>query len=526
MHPRLIWRICLWLIILATAGVPVAWALWTIGSAPKALLAGVWDARMLGLFLNTLTYALLSAIFATLLAIPVAIAMGRSSTRWVRALWLIVPLPLLLPTMVIGYGWQQFLIGVGVHPFPQSTLDIARCIGILATWLLPVPALVMALSLRRIDQSLLEQALLDGVLLRVLLRRLIAPATLGIAVCVVLAMQEFAIFEPTGISVMATEVRMIFETGRLSSGENPIAALVGGVGVASTADLPGRASLALAAGLPVIGLSCILASVALILTRRLRLDETIELTPPPIRLSVGRTWTLGAWIIVLASIGLPIGAMVLALDRVFDPIEIAIELAPQLKWSIGIAIATGGVGMLMTCLSAMVKPKLTLLLALISFLLGGQFTAIAILRLFGTTDIGVTILDTNLPVVLAHVSRFAWIALLCGASLQTGAWRSYQQMASVDGASAWQAFYRVILGMGWSVVLLAGLLMGALSLTEVPATALLVPPSLVPMLLTWVHMQRYGPMMEASLILCAIVLWVGWTSVILWMILRSRTRSI
>jgi ABC-type Fe3+ transport system permease subunit len=525
MQARFLRRIWLWLIILATAGVPVVWALWAIASDPRVLLAGVWDGRMLSLFVHTFAYALASALVATLLAIPVAMAMGRSTSRPARALWLIVPLPLLLPSMVTGYGWQQFLAGMGVNPVPQSTSDIARCIGILATWLLPVPALAVAMTLRRIDQSLIEQALIDGVLLRLLLRRLVAPATLGIAVCVVLAMQEFAIFEPTGISVMATEVRMIFETGRLSGGDNPIAALVGGVGVASTSDLPGRASLALAAGVPVITLSCVLAGVALIITRRLRLDETIELAPPPTRLGAGWGWTIGAWLIVLTSIGLPIGAMVVVLDRAFNPIEVTIELWPQLKWSVGIAIATGAVGMLIASLAAMVRPRLTLLVALGSFLIGGQFTAIALLRLFGTSEIGVQILDSNLPVVLAHVSRFAWIALLAGATLHGGAWRSYQEMAGVDGASAWQSFYRVILGMGWSVILLAGLLMGALSLTEVPATALLVPPSLVPMLLTWVHMQRYGPMMEASLILCVVVLLVGWTSVILWTIVRSRTRS-
>ena len=39
----------------------------------------------------------------------------------------------------------------------------------------------------------------------------------------VLATQEFAVYEPTGISVVATEVRMVFDTGAVSSADNPIA---------------------------------------------------------------------------------------------------------------------------------------------------------------------------------------------------------------------------------------------------------------------------------------------------------------
>ena len=47
----------------------------------------------------------------------------------------------------------------------------------------------------------------------------------------VLASQEFAVYEPTGISVVATEVRMVFETGAFSGEDNPITAtFVAGAG--------------------------------------------------------------------------------------------------------------------------------------------------------------------------------------------------------------------------------------------------------------------------------------------------------
>lgn len=508
--------------MLITAGVPVVWAVSVIAQEPRTLVAAAWDERMMGLFVRTIITASLASIGAVLIAMPVAYAMGRSTNWPARALWIVVPLPLLLPTMVTGYGWQQLLAIFDIHPMPQSTVDVARCVGILATWLFPVPAVAIAMVIRRLDESLLEQAAIDGVLGRFVLRRMIAPATLSFLVCVVLAMQEFSIFEPTGISVMATEIRMIFETGMLSSSSNPIAGLVGGVGIATASDLPGRAALALVAGVPVIVLTSVLAIIAMLLYRKLRLDESIELTPPAVRLRASRAWSIVAWALVIASVGVPVGAMIASLDKPFVVRDVVVEVGPQLRWSISIALATGLIGVVIACLSAITPPRTTLLLALASFLIGGQFTAIAMLRIFSTSDLGVRILDWNIPVVLAHVSRFSWIALLAGASLHAGPWQKYRQMAAADGASGVQIFRDVIVGMGWPMIMLAGVLMGSLSLTEVPATALLVPPSLVPMLLTWVHQQNYGPMLEASLLLCGIVAVLGWGAVVCFWAFKKR----
>ncbi len=524
-HESILPRLLLWLIVGLTAGVPVLWAATVVAQTPKVVIAGVWDERMAILFARTVSFATLSAIGALAIAWPVAIAMGRTPHPIARALWMIVPLPLLLPTMVTGYGWGQLMELLSIHPMPQSWVDIARCIFILSAWLFPIPAVAIAMTLRRIDQSLLEQACIDGVLARLMGRRMVAPAIFSFAICIVLAMQEFSIFESPGISVMATEIRMIFETGQLSSKQNPIATLVGGVGVASASDLSQRAALSLAAGAPVIALTILLAIAATWAFRRMKPDETIELSHPPARLRAGWGWIAVAWVIVLLVVGLPVGAMFASLDKPLVVSNVLSALAPQLCWSIGIAICSGLMGIAIACLAAMVKPRLTIVLALVSFLIGGQFTAIAMLRIFSISDFGIHILDWNIPVILAHVARFAWIALLAGASLHAENWGFYRRMAEVDGASRGQIFRQVIVGMGWPVLMLAGVLIGSLSLTEVPATALLVPPSLVPMLLSWVHTQSYGPMLEASLMLCGIVLILGWCAAACVVIMRKRIPS-
>ena len=180
------------------------------------------DPFRLHLIARTIGYNSCVAIVATLLAIPCAIVLGRGRGWVAQLLWLVLPISLLIPSLTFAYGWKQFLRLVHVDPMPAGFIDVARCIWSLAAWLWPVPAVIIGLSLRRIDTNLQQQALLDGVYGDVTARQLLGPTLAAAAIVAVLAMQEFAVYEPTGISVIATETRMVFETGAFSSADNPI----------------------------------------------------------------------------------------------------------------------------------------------------------------------------------------------------------------------------------------------------------------------------------------------------------------
>ena len=83
-----------------------------------------------------------------------------------------------------------------------------------------------------------------------------------------------------------------------------------------------------------------------------------------------------------------------------------------------------------------------------------------------------------------------------------------RELAAIDGASPGQTLRSVVLPLAWPVLLAAGLLVAVLSLTEVAATVLLSPQNpqpLVPMLLQWVHLQRYDAMIEGTLLLSCVV---------------------
>ncbi|MEO6435406.1 MAG: hypothetical protein ABIP55_06545, partial [Tepidisphaeraceae bacterium] len=214
-------------IVLLCCGLPLAWLLWQIVSNPGVLVEAVPDVFRLHLLGRTILYNSGVAVLAMAMGVPVGLVLGRGRGVVAKLLWIALPVSLLLPSLTYAYGWAQFFRLIGAHPDPAGPGDVMRCIWSLATWLWPIPAAAVGIALRRLDVQLQLQALLDGALWRLTFRGVAGPLLASGAICAVLAMQEFAVYEPTGISVVATEVRMVFETGAFSSLDNPITAPMG-----------------------------------------------------------------------------------------------------------------------------------------------------------------------------------------------------------------------------------------------------------------------------------------------------------
>src|SRR5688500_2542038 len=103
------------------------------------------------LLTRTLAYSVAVAVLATLLALPAALALGRSRGRFAAALWFLLPAALLMPSITYAYGWSQFLRLLGARYDLAGPADVLRCVWTLATWLWPIPAGILGLALRRID---------------------------------------------------------------------------------------------------------------------------------------------------------------------------------------------------------------------------------------------------------------------------------------------------------------------------------------------------------------------------------------
>jgi ABC-type Fe3+ transport system permease subunit len=477
------------------------------------------------LLLRTLGYNGLAAIIATLMGLPAAFVLGRGRGWIARTLWVILPAALLMPSLSYAYGWSQgarllrlFLLnhfGVefvrrhGLTFMPGGIADTLRCIWSLAAWLWAVPAGLIGLALRRMDTNIQQQALLDGAPRRVALRQLLPAIIASWAVVTVLATQEFAVYEPTGISVVATEVRMVFDTGAISSPTNLIAGpVVQGSGANEAHGQAERAAAAVATAFPLLLLTILLAGVVAWAASRSSAAETITIGQWPRVLDASK-WTIALTLMLLIlNVALPVFCLVMALQTPRSPWEIWLEFEPQITGAVIVAGISAILAGIAGFSAAGHWTRGLLVLAGASFLLGGQLLAIADIRIYNRP--GLVWAYDNFPVpVFAYVGRFGWLALAASIGTWTRPWRELRDMASIDGANTWQTAFRVVWPLAWPTLLAGGLLVGALSMTEVPATVLIFPQNpqvLTPQLMTWVHMAQYDPMIEASLLMMSAVL--------------------
>lgn len=554
--PGVGWSIPVWGVVLVCCALPLGWMAVQLtriaaeGGRANSLLPTGFQLQLLG---RTLAYSAMAALLATLLAIPAGLVLGRSRGWLAKGLWLLLPATLLLPSITYAYGWSQFLRLLDLTPDFGSTADVMRCVWTLAAWLWALPAGVIGLALRRVDVNLQQQALLDGALARLTARQLAGPAAAAMACVAVLAGQEFAVYEPTGISVVATEVRQVFETGAFASADNPITAtFIAGGGAVPDDQSPNpqpairsgqdaRAGAAVATALPLLVVVAILGGLAAPAVGRVSAAEDVDVGPWPRVLEPGKLTKLLAIVVLGVTLVAPAAAMVASLHVRRDIRTIWTQFSPQASGSIALAACAAAVAAGVAFLAAVRRPRGAMILSLAAFLAGGQLLAIALIRLYnrpapwplglarfggggggGRAD-AFDLIYNGIPiVVMAYLARFGWLALLAAGVTRSRPWRQVRELADLDGATPAQSARHVLWPLAWPVLAASALLVGVLSLTEVPATVLispLRPQPLVPMLMGWVHMLRYDDMIEGSLLLmgmamalslcAALLIWAG-----------------
>jgi ABC-type Fe3+ transport system permease subunit len=494
---------------------PLAWMLGAIIANPVVRTELKMTSFRAALLARTLGYNGTAAVIATLMGLPAGIVLGRGRGALAKILWLLLPAALLMPSLSYAYGWSQFVRltrpffrPLGVTFIPGGVADTLRCIWSLAAWLWAVPAGMIGLALRRLDTNIQQQAVLDGALYRVTLRQLVGPVIASLAIVTVLATQEFAVYEPTGISVVATEVRMVFDTGAMSSPDNAIAAPGFLQGGKLSPDQPARAAAAVATALPLLGVTILLAIIAAWGAGRASAAEALSVGPWPRILDAPLWASVLAVALVLLNIGLPVWALVQSLKIPFSVPNMWAEFGPQVQGAIVVAVIAAVVACVAAFSAAARWTPGLIALGAASFLVGGQLLAIALIRIYNRPLLDWAYNAFPVPVI-AYVGRFGWLALAGGRGTWSRPWRELRDMASVDGAGAVRTAWSIVWPLAWPALAAGGLLVGALSLTEVPATVLLFPQNpqvLTPTLMTWVHMARFDPMIEASLLMMIAVL--------------------
>jgi ABC-type Fe3+ transport system permease subunit len=360
------------------------------------------------------------------------------------------------------------------------------------------------------DTNVQQHAVLDGALYRITLRQLAGPIIASLAIVTALATQEFAVYEPTGISVVATEMRMVFDTGAVSSPSNSMSAVIGpGSGGVRSPDQAGRAAAAVATAVPLLVITAALAALALWGAGRASSGDEVAVGMWPRALDAPRWISILVLALLLLNIGVPVVSLVVSHKGIISPVKVVQEFAPQVQGTIIVAVIAAVVASVAAFSTAARLTRGMLAMAVVSFLVGGQLLAIALIRIYNRAWLDWPYNHWPLPVI-AYVGRFGWLAVAAGvATWGRGAWRELRDMAAMDGAGAVRSAASVVWPLAWPTLLAGGLLVGALSLTEVPATVLLSPQNpqvLTPTLMTWLHMLRSDPMIEASLLMMVGVL--------------------
>ncbi|HEX3357935.1 MAG TPA: hypothetical protein VHS31_13265 [Tepidisphaeraceae bacterium] len=502
------------LIIAICSALPLCWMLITLIDNPDVRGEFSLSAFRLGLLARTLGYNAAAALIATAMGFPAGIVLGRSRGWIARILWILLPAALFLPSLAYAYGWAQLvrviapsLVRFGITFRPTGPADVFRCIWSLAAWLWAVPAGLIGVSLRQMDTAVQQQALLDGALRRVTFRQLLGPIIASIAIVTLLATQEFAVYEPTGISVMATEIRMVFDTGAISSPDNSITGPVTGGGIKSP-DQPARAAAAVATAFPLLACTVLLAALAAWGARSAGASDALTTGDWPPILDAS-PWTVAlALLLLLLNIGVPVASLIGSLHVPLSPTQIWNEFNPQIQGAMIVACEAATIAIIAALSASARWIKGSLALAAAGFLIGGQLLAISLIRIYNRPGL-VWAYDTSVVTVIAYLGRFGWLAIAAGKSTWTNPWQELRDVASLDGAGPLRTAFSIIFPLAWPTLLAGGLLVGALSLTEVPATVLLMPQNpqvLTPLLMTWVHTLRYDPMIEASLLMMSAVL--------------------
>jgi len=505
-----------WVIVLGCCIAPLVWIVAQVSLRPEVIRQLRPSPFSLGLLGRTVLYNVGVAGVACAMSIPAAVAIGRGRGRLARALVLVLPVCLVLPSVAYSYGWLQFFRLIRISFAPAGGADVLRCMWTLACWLWPIPAVAVGLSLRHLDSQIQQQAMLDGALWRITARMLLGPMLASGAVVLVLAMEEFSVYERSGISVVATEVRTIFETGA-GSYNNPAA--IAGVAAGAGLDDPRqaqRAAAAIATALPLLGIVAILAVAAFAYAARLSASQRLDGGSWPRRLDAGRIWTRLAWTTVAVGAGIPTVSMLVSISPhrwLVDSqghwfaTRIWLWAQPYVEGTLVYGIFSAAVAMALAVLATVRRSRWMFAAAFAAFLIGGELLAIAHIRVYHRSPI-----PKSARMVMAYVGRFGWLALLAGNLTWTRGLREIRDMAAVDGASRWRTAIHVILPIAWPILLAGAVLVMVLSMTEVSATVLLTPSSPQPLILTlmsWVHNQRYDVMLEGALLLMAIVMVLG-----------------
>ncbi len=477
---------------------------WEAVSVPTE--SAFFGQRQLGLLLRGVVLFVGAGILAQ--GIGALLAAGLVGRRWWRPLLVVFLLTTLLtPPYVFAYAWSLRLLPEGVlvgdaaaMTWPSWVVREGRAIACLATWLAPLAACVLAIGWQRSARAVVDLAALDAkgvcATLRVGLPVMWPWMALSLLLTMVLASTEFTIPHLCQAYTWNTEILAALQAS------------------------DGRAFML---AVPLYVWLLILLVLAYPLRQRMR---ALLLVVGELRFDRGRSAGRGGPSLFATLSGLA----VLALPWLFLVSNLRSSDAFRTSWALyreawidsltaalGTAILAGLVALALDylrfvavkrsrvgVLSAGVAMILTLLAvgaALSPPVLVGEATLLTWQHL-------PAVRDTSLPIVFVGLARFGVIPIFALYAVRLASGPTLAAMARADGATHTAAYFRVVLASGRLPLAAASGVCGLLTLAEVSAAQLVIPPgvsSLGLTLLNEIHFGRNDDIIAITLHLLALI---------------------
>jgi ABC-type Fe3+ transport system permease subunit len=497
-------------ILFSTSGVASLTWLWglvfsTGDSAPFPLDA----------WFTTIGLAAASSTAAWLLAAPVAWLIGNGGRILASLALVLCASVLLIPPYVYAYTWnliaaRETAIGRWIHEltgdWDWSTVGWIRAWIVLTLWVWPVAAIWVGRVWAASGSRLLEQGVLDcgriQLWFRLLLpayRRHILGAT---AVMAFLTLTEYTTPHLYGISVITTEMLASAQSSAdaslatISRHSFPLAVvgiLCAALLARTISQFGGRAPV------PDEGRSPIRWSRPHVL-----LQILIAIIPV-----VAAGWPLAALIAGGDLTGSLDDSLRLVSEHALMTVQIGAGAAAVSLW---IAISTSLVGGAKMRWCALLTLGLTAALpgAAVggSLLIGYNYVESLVPAVTGGTTRPLSPSDTAWIVIATCVCRYGVIMVAAANLILADEPSEHREMGRLDGAGPWRIALEILAPAVWRPVLGVGIVVWALSISELAATALTLPPRvkwLPHLLINEIHQGRGGAPMGCAILITAVV---------------------
>lgn len=471
-----------WLVLTGGVVAPLSVIVATLIGGPPA--AGLnLSPREWIIFLRTLGVAAGATLLAAVIAVPACAALLHARRAGSRVISIaLTVLPLLTPPCVFAYTWM--LLASADHPiahllqavgFNSAGAAPIRAAVALASWLWPIPALVAATSFRLGGLAAYRLARLDAgpaaAMLRAALPAVTAPVSAAIALTFLLALTDSTIPPLVLAHTWASEIAPDVLDATLYG--SPLGAIL-------WRSWPVLVSVLLAAAACVPG----------ILRMRSWVEHDAAVDLGSAGLSVRWVSMLATGLLIAVSV-LPALVFVLEMYSSPQPIgealrRVSVLYETELRASLVVALSSGiaaaacalsvvrsgfrnGIGRRVRC--AMIAG------AAATAVLPPEVIAHALIRIFNRQGLPGTLYDgTPIVWILGIEARFVLLCIVFTwiASRQVPADLILQSRS--DGATEAVVHARIVLPMLRRSLAAGALLVGALSLSEVAVSFLLIPP--------------------------------------------------